>query len=405
MKERKNIKVLNIVPTPFFADRGCHMRILGEMKALADYGFTNIIVTYHIGRDLEGLDIRRIINIPWYRKLEAGPSIQKFYIDILLFFKAAGVYIREKPDIIYGHLHEGAFVGGLIKYILTLGKVPLAFDVQGSLTSELDTFNWIKGRKVIRWFFHTLEKFVCKMSDFFICSSVSNGDIIKNRFHINPDKVRVVIDGVHTDFFSNPPPERLRGELGVPENAPLIIFTGALLAAKGIWNLVSAIPMVLKERKDAHFLIVGYPVKETAARVKELGVEDNVHFTGMVDYFKLPEYLLISDIAVEPKVDRAGEASGKVINYMGAGLPVVCFEGKNNRRFMGQNGIYAADNKIENLAAKIIWAIENPDKAKKTGELNKKRVEEIFSWNNSIKKTVEAFKILTARRQPAKKAL
>jgi len=63
------------------------------------------------------------------------------------------------------------------------------------------------------------------------------------------------------------------------------------------------------------------------------------------------------------------------------------------------------DNKIENLAAKIIWAIENPDKAKKTGELNKKRVEEIFSWNNSIKKTVEAFKILTARRQPAKKAL
>jgi len=49
----------------------------------------------------------------------------------------------------------------------------------------------------------------------------------------------------------------------------------------------------------------------------------------MVDYFELPDYLLISDVAVEPKVDRAGEASGKVINYMGAGLPVVCFEGKN----------------------------------------------------------------------------
>jgi hypothetical protein len=85
-------KILNIVPTPFFADRGCHMRILGEMKALANYGYRNIIVTYHNGRDLEGLDIRRIINIPWYKKLEAGPSIHKFYIDILLFFKAAAVY-------------------------------------------------------------------------------------------------------------------------------------------------------------------------------------------------------------------------------------------------------------------------------------------------------------------------
>lgn len=397
-KEHKNMKVLNIVPTPFFADRGCHMRILGEMKALANYGYKNIIVTYHNGRDLEGLDIRRIINIPWYKKLEAGPSAHKFYIDIILFFKAASVYLKEKPAIIYGHLHEGAFVGGLIKYILTFGRIPLVFDVQGSLTSELDTFNWIKGKKVIRWFFHTLEKFICRMPDFFICSSVSNGDIIKNRFNINPDKIRVVIDGVHTDFFNQLPKENLRKELGIPEDAPLIIFTGALLAAKGIWNLVSAIPPVLKEKKDAHFLIVGYPVEEAAAKVKELGVEKNVHFTGMLDYFKLPDYLLISDIAVEPKVDRAGEASGKVINYMGAGLPVVCFEGKNNRRFLGEGGIYAADDRIENLADKIIWAIENPGKAKKLGELNKKRVEEVFSWNNSIKDTVEAFESLVSKK-------
>jgi len=373
------------------------MRILGEMKALANYGYQNIIVTYHNGRDLEGLDIRRIIDIPWYRKLEAGPSIHKFYIDILLFFKAAAVYFKEKPAIIYGHLHEGAFVGGLIKYLLTFGRIPLVFDVQGSLTSELDTFNWIKGRKVIRWFFYTLEKFICKMPDFFICSSVSNGDIIKNRFHINPDKVRVVIDGVHTDFFSKPPNKEFKEELGIPGDAPLIIFTGALLAAKGIWNLVSAIPLVLEKRKDAHFLIVGYPVEETAAKVRELGVEKNAHFTGMVDYFKLPDYLVISDIAVEPKVDKAGEASGKVINYMGAGLPVVCFEGKNNRRFLGEGGIYAVDDKVENLAAQMIWAVENPDEAKRLGELNRKRVEEVFSWNDSIKTTVEAFEKLISK--------
>ena len=391
MERVKNKKILNIVPTPFFADRGCHMRILGEMKALTNYGYQNIIVTYHNGRNLEGLDIRRIINIPWYRKLEAGPSIHKFYIDILLFFKAVAVYFKEKPDIIYGHLHEGAFVGGLIKYLLTFGRIPLAFDVQGSLTSELDTFNWIKGRKIVRWFFHTLEKFICRMPDFFICSSVSNGDIIKNRFHISPDKVRVVIDGVHTDFFNKPPKKGLKQELGIPEEAPLIIFTGALLAAKGIWNLISAISLVLKKRKDIHFLIVGYPVEKVARKVKELGVVKNVHFTGMVDYFELPNYLLISDIAVEPKVDKAGEASGKVINYMGAGLAVVCFEGKNNRRFLGEGGIYAANDKVENLANQMIWAVENPDEVKRLGELNKKRVEEVFSWNNSIRGTVEAF--------------
>ena len=399
MDKSKKRKILNIVPTPFFADRGCHMRILGEMKALAKYGYQNIIVTYHNGRDLEGLDIRRIINIPWYKKLEAGPSIHKFYIDLILFFKAAAVYIREKPDIIYGHLHEGAFVGGLIKYLLTCGKIPLAFDVQGSLTSELDTFNWIKGRKPIRWFFHTLERFICRMPDFFICSSVSNGDIIKNRFNIDPDRVRVVIDGVHTDFFSKTPQEGFKQKLGIPEDAPVIIFTGALLAAKGIWNLISSIPLVLKKVGGVHFLIVGYPVEEASKKVKELGVGENVHFTGMVDYFKLPDYLLVSDVAVEPKVDKAGEASGKVINYMGAGLPVVCFEGKNNRRFLGEGGIYAADDRVENLAEKMIWAVKNSKEAEKLGELNKKRVEKVFSWNKSIKDTVEAFERLISKRK------
>ncbi len=71
------------------------MRILGEMKALEKYSYSNIICPYHNGRDLEGFEIRGIINIPWYKKLEAGPSIHKFYIDILMFFKAASVYFKE----------------------------------------------------------------------------------------------------------------------------------------------------------------------------------------------------------------------------------------------------------------------------------------------------------------------
>lgn len=391
--DKENIKVLNIVPTPFFADRGCHMRILGEMQALAKNGYENIICTYHNGRNLEGLDIRRIINIPWYKKLEAGPSVHKFYIDILLFFKAAAIYVKEKPAIIYGHLHEGAFVGGLVKYLIAFKKVPLVFDVQGSLTSELGTFNWLRWRP-IKWFFHNFEKFICRMPDYFICSSVSNGDIIKNRFKIKPEKVSVVIDGVHTDFFNKIPRSGFKTQLGIPEEKPLVIFTGALLAAKGIWNLVEAIPVVLSKRNDIYFLIVGYPVEETRKRIKELGVEKNVVMTGMVDYFDLPEYLLISDIAVEPKIDKAGEASGKVINYMGARLPVVCFDSKNNRKFLEDGGIYAEDDSIEALSDKILYAVNNPEISKKLGEKNKQRVEEVFSWNNSIKDTVDAFEML-----------
>ena len=60
---------------------------------------------------------------------------------------------------------------------------------------------------------------------------------------------------------------------------------------------------------------------------------------------------------------------------MGAGLPVVCFDSQNNRRFLEDGGIYASENKIENLADKMLWAVENLGKAKTLGEMNKKRVE------------------------------
>jgi glycosyltransferase involved in cell wall biosynthesis len=394
------LKILNIVPTPFFADRGCHMRILGEVKALDNCGFTNIICTYHNGRDLEGLDIRRIINIPWYRKLEAGPSWHKFYIDMLLFFKAASVYLRERPDIIYGHLHEGAFVGGLIKYLVTFGRAKVAFDVQGSLTNELDSYNWLKNNRFFRKAFFMLEKMICRMPDFFICSSESNGEIIRNRFRIDAQKIRVVIDGVHTDYFNVEPEADLKEKIGIPPDKPVVIFTGALLASKGIDNLTASIPLVLKEVPQAQFLIVGYPVDATSKEVGRLGVSGNTHFTGMVDYYELPKYLKISDIALEPKIDVAGEASGKVINYMGAGLPVVCFDSLNNRRFLKDGGIYAQDNSIEDFAAKIVWAIKNPEEAQKLGRLNEKRVEEVFSWNSSIKATVEAFEMLALKNKP-----
>ncbi|MBP1729182.1 MAG: glycosyltransferase, YqgM-like family, partial [Deltaproteobacteria bacterium] len=85
------LRILMLAPTPFFADRGCHVRILEEARILAALGQRVEIVTYHIGRDLPGIITRRIPAIPWYRKLEAGPSWHKPYLDILLFCKALSV--------------------------------------------------------------------------------------------------------------------------------------------------------------------------------------------------------------------------------------------------------------------------------------------------------------------------
>ena len=107
------MKILFIAPTPFFSDRGCHTRILGEYLSLVKSGHKIELVTYHLGIDPDGVKIHRTPNIPWYKKIEAGPSYHKIYIDCLIFFKAFFRAIRFKPDIIHGHLHEGTLIGSI----------------------------------------------------------------------------------------------------------------------------------------------------------------------------------------------------------------------------------------------------------------------------------------------------
>src|SRR5512135_3327506 len=135
-----------IAPTPFFADRGCHVRIYEEARALTALGHEVRIVTYHLGRDMAGIPTVRIPFFPWYRKLSAGPSWHKPYLDIFLFFKALAVGRSFHPDVIHAHLHEGAFLGLFLKKAI---RVPLVFDCQGSLTAEMIDHGFIRGNSLL----------------------------------------------------------------------------------------------------------------------------------------------------------------------------------------------------------------------------------------------------------------
>lgn len=390
----RKLTILHIAPSPFFAHRGCHMRMLGEIESLKALGHRNVLCTYGLGDDVEGIETYRCWNPPWYKKLEAGYSPHKFYLDILLFFKALRVAWKIKPDIIHGHLHEGAFIGRFVR-CFSFRKIPLVFDVQGSLTNELVTYGLLKRRPYLTGFFRWFERFINNGADFFCCSSVSNANFIVNMGY--PEKkVKAIIDGVHHGYFDKVPDvSTVRASLGVPQDAPVVLFTGLLMESKGIRYLLDAMPGVLAKHPGAYFVLVGYPVEESRAYVEKLGIADRVKFTGKTNYFELPKYLRIADVAVDPKVDAAGEASGKMINYMGAGLVVVCFESENNRKFLAEGGIYAKDADSADLAAKISATLSMPKpERERISRMNAKRVQQEFSWDSSINALTDAYEAL-----------
>ena len=56
---RDPLRVLVIAPTPFFGDRGCHVRIYEEVRGLMARGIEVRVVTYPTGRDLDGIETVR----------------------------------------------------------------------------------------------------------------------------------------------------------------------------------------------------------------------------------------------------------------------------------------------------------------------------------------------------------
>ncbi len=394
------MRILAIAPTPFFADRGCHMRILGESQALQRRGHQLLLLTYHLGRDIPNLPTTRIPPVSWYKKLEAGPALGKFYLDILLWWEVVKAIRRFKPDVIHAHLHEGAFLGLLAKpFAGRAGRgLPLVFDVQGSLTKELDSYGWLDRVPFVRPFFRLVERIISRASDQLVGSNISVSQFLREEMGLPPERVTTVIDGVHMGFFDGTGRQDLARELGLDPSRPVVTYTGALLSSKGVDNFFRAIPHVLAQVPEAFFLVVGYPVEESRALVESLGVAEHCLFVGRVDYFELPDYLKLAQVAVDPKVDAAGEASGKIINYMGAGLPVACFDNSNNRRFLGEAGAFAPEPTPRGLARAILELLQDPDTRRRKGELARRRVEEEFSWEAGGRVYQEIFERALARR-------
>ncbi|MBU2028357.1 glycosyltransferase family 4 protein [Patescibacteria group bacterium] len=396
------MKILVVAPTPFFSDRGTHIRILEEALALEKIGHEITIATYHIGRNINlevknKIDVRRIWRLLfWYRKLEAGPDWQKIILDLLLIRKVFFLARTQKPDIIHGHLHEGVLIGWFVKKMLFWRKIKLVADFHGSLTKEMISHGYLQ-TGVLNKIFGWIERFIDNLGDCAITSSWENTGAIK-KFR-KDNQVETILDGVNLDYYQKfSSQETSKKELELPLDKIIITYTGALIVNKGIDYLLEAIPLALAQNQQLFFILAGFPVAEAEKFVKENGLEKNIRIIHPLNYFALPEILQASDIAIDPKDGSVNQASGKILQYMGAGLPIVCFDKSNNRRYLEEGAYYVPEFSAAELAKGIIELAGHPEKAREMGRKNKERAKN-FSWNISAEKLDQIYKKLTIKNK------
>ncbi len=376
--------VLMIAPTPFFAHRGTHIRILEEARALDQRGHHVTIMTYHIGEDIPkayrgSIDVKRINRLLfWYKKIEAGPNWQKIILDIMLFRKALFFALSKSPTVIHTHLHEGALIGWCIQKFLFWKKMKLVVDFHGGLTEEMVSHAYLKNSFVKR-FFIALERWIDNRGDVALASSSENKESLQS-FRSKGTPLHVLSDGVDgQEYRGEESQKKLREQLSLPAHKTILCYTGAFINNKGIQYLLDALPF-LQDHSDAlHVVFGGYPGVRIEDFVHKHHLESLVSVISPVDYFTLPELLRACDFAVDPKDTTSHQASGKILHYMAAGLPVVCFDRPTNLEVLGDGAFVAQKVSAQSLAERILEALRSPSEIQRKGAVNLEQVQQ-HTW-------------------------
>ena len=374
--------VLMLAPTMFFADYGAHIRILEEATSLRDLGHQITILAYPNGRDIAGLHVERCWGVPFNYRIIVGSSRHKFYLDAMLALKSLQIMLKVKPDIIHAHLHEGALIGAVLS---KLWGVPLVFDFQGSMTSEMLDHHFMEPDSAFYSFLRWLEERIDQFPDAVITSSHNAAHLLQTEFGRTRGSVYTTPDCVDPKVFrpdAVTPEERiaLRAQYGIPADAQVVLYLGILQDYQGIPHLIRAAKQVTEQRPNTYFLIMGFPNQARyAALAESVGVSDRVLLPGQVPYEETPKRLALGDIAAAPKLS-ATEGAAKLLYYMSTGLPVVAFDTPVSQEYLGELGLCAEPGSVEGLAQSILSLLADPEKARQRGQMLRERVIENYTW-------------------------
>lgn len=389
------MRVLMLAPTPFFGDRGCHVRILEEVRALRGRGVEVLVVTYHLGRDVPEVRAVRTPDVPWVRQLPVGFSWHKPYLDLLLLVTAARAARRFRPDVLHAHLHEGAALASLLGRVL---RRPAIADLQGSLTGEMVDHGSLPVRGPLPRAVRGIERAILRGPTRILASSGAFARELGSEWGVAADRIVSLPDGVDPEVFRPGLPAGDLPRRFELEGKRVVVFLGVLTAYQGVDDLLAAWPVVVAAVPDAHLLLMGYPNEDRYRQeVIRQGLAASVTVTGRVDYREAPRYLDLGMVAVSPKRSTT-EANGKLLNYMACGLPTVAYDGPVSRECLGDAGVYVPVGDTAGLAAACAALLTDPAERARRGAALRERAVAEFGWPALAVRLIDVYRTCSRER-------
>lgn len=268
--------------------------------------------------------------------------------DYFRFWKLYKIMREKKPAIIHTHNTEP----------LTDG-IPAALLARVPVKVHTDHARRFPDKK--RYMF--AEWFLSHFTSQFVAVSEDTKDHLVRYEKINPDKIKVVINGIEGKKYRvSIDKEKKKAELGIPPGrSPIIGIAARLAKQKGISYLLKATKFLCKDFPDILLLIAGEGEvwDELQAEVKELGIERNVLFLG--SRLDIHEILQVLDIFLLPSLFEGLPLV--ILEAMAASLPIVATDVGGVRQAVldGINGLIVRSEDPYGLYDAIKRLIENRD--------------------------------------------
>jgi glycosyltransferase involved in cell wall biosynthesis len=382
------MRILMIAPQPFFEARGTPFSEYHRIRALIDLGHTVDLVTYPFGHDVSvpGLRVFRSARPPFVRRVGIGPSWKKVPLDLALFATALRRALSGQYDAVHSH-EEGSWFGVLVA---GLRRVPHLYDMHSSLPQQLTNFGYSRSRvlkTLLRWF----ERFAVSRSQvvIVICPQLE-------------ETVRAIDAGVPAVLIENAPGsgdvpiagsgQALRRELGLPPDAPVVVYTGTFESYQGLELLFRAMRTVIDHRPDARLVLAGgEPAQIDAARAEaaSCGIGAATIFGGQRPAAEIPAFLDAADVLVSPR-STGTNTPLKIYQYLRAGRPIVATRLLTHTQVLDDHVAILTAPTPEAFGAGVLDAIRDPERARAIGMRARQLAEKKYSYDAYLARTQAA---------------
>lgn len=183
-------------------------------------------------------------------------------------------------------------------------------------------------------------------------------------------------------------------DLSVQEGAPLVVFTGRLQAAKGLFDLLKAWPPIVARWPAAKLWLVGEGPdrEELFETVLDLQLRSSVRLPGAFD--ETGEVLQAADLFVLPSYEEGMSMS--LLEAMAAGVPVIASDIPGNRQLVTheQHGLLVAPRDHAALSQAITRQLQQTTLGAAWAEAARRRVIAEFSLRRMAERHEELFRSL-----------